>query len=130
MARLAFDPAAVGRCIHLCAGPAASATIGDIARRAAGYFGVPEPRYLDPGIFFGALRPLLFLALWGRKRKVLRDGRAYRDYFSMRMQFDTTEAARILAPAGLKPPPVMEYLDRLLNYCVESDWGRRPVPTP
>ena len=26
------------------------------------------------------------------------------------------------------PPPVLDYLDRLFNYCVASDWGRKPVP--
>ena len=66
--------------------------------------------------------------LWGRKRRVLRDGRAYRDYFTMRMQFDTTNAERLLEPAGLSPPPVLDYLDRLFHYCVASDWGRKPVP--
>jgi len=25
---------------------------------------------------------------------------------------------------------VMDYLDRLLNYCVASDWGRKAVATP
>jgi long-chain acyl-CoA synthetase len=125
--RLLFDDTAVGATVHLCAGPRGSATIQQIARRAAEYFHVPEPRYVDPGLFFGALRPLLFLFLWGRKRRVLRDGRAYRDYFSMRMQFDTANSERLLEPAGLCPPPVLEYLDRLFNYCVESDWGRKPV---
>jgi hypothetical protein len=38
------------------------------------------------------------MTLWGRKRRVLRDGRAYRDYFTMRMQFDTTNAERLLGP--------------------------------
>jgi len=127
IARLAFDDAALGRTVHLCAGPRGSATIQEIARRAADYFHVPEPRYIDPEFFFTALRPFLFLLLWGRKRRVLRDGRAYRSYFSMRMQFDTANAERLLEPAGLRPPPVMDYLDRLFSFCIESDWGRRPV---
>jgi hypothetical protein len=67
------------------------------------------------------------MALWGKKRRVLRDGRAYRDYFTMRMQFDTTNAERLLEPAGVRPPQVLDYLDRLFNYCVESEWGRKPV---
>jgi thioester reductase-like protein len=127
VARLVFDEAAFGSTVHLCAGPRGSATIEQIARHAAEYFNVREPRYVDPRLFFAALRPLLFLALWGRKRRVLRDGGAYRDYFTMRMQFDTTNAERLLGPAGLCPPPVMDYLDRLFHYCVESDWGRKPV---
>jgi thioester reductase-like protein len=127
VARLAFDDAAQGSTVHLCAGPRGSATIEQIARRAMEYFNAPEPRYVDPKFFFAVLRPLLFAALWGRKRRVLRDGRAYRDYFTMRMQFDTTNAERLLGPAGVCPPPVLEYLDRLFNYCVASDWGRKPV---
>ena len=128
VARLAFDEAAVGSVVHLCAGPRGSATIQQIARRAAEYFNAPEARYVDPKLFFAAVRPLLFLTLWGRKRRVLRDGRAYRDYFTMRMQFDTANADRLLAPSGVCPPPVLDYLDRLFNYCVASDWGRKPVP--
>ena len=73
------------------------------------------------------VRPILFATLWGKKRRVLVSGRAYRDYFSMKMQFDTTNAERLLGPAGLRPPLVMEYLDKLFHYCVESDWGRKPV---
>jgi long-chain acyl-CoA synthetase len=127
VARLAFDEAALGSTVHLCAGPRGSATIQQIAQRAMEYFHVREPRYVDPKFFFAAVRPLLFLLLWGSKRRVLRDGRAYRDYFTMRMQFDTTNAERLLGPVGVCPPPVLDYLDRLFNYCVASEWGRKPV---
>jgi nucleoside-diphosphate-sugar epimerase len=127
VARLAFDEAALGSTVHLCAGPRGSATIQQVARRAAEYFKGREPRFVDPRIFFAAIRPLLFLILWGSKRRVLLDGRVYRDYFTMRMHFDTTNAERLLRPAGICPPPVMDYLDRLLRYCVESDWGRKTV---
>jgi thioester reductase-like protein len=127
--RLVFDEAALGSTIHLCAGPGGSATIHQVAQRAMEYFHAPEPRYVDPKLFFAALRPLLFLSLWGRKRRVLLDGRAYRDYFTMRMQFDTSNAKRLLEPAGVSPPPVLEYLDRLFKYCVESDWGRKQAPS-
>lgn len=127
---LLFDETAYGSTVHLCAGPQGSATIEQIARRAAEYFQVAEPRYVDPKLFFAAMRPLLYMILWGRKRRVLRDGRAYRDYFTMRMQFDTSNAERLLAPAGITPPPVLDYLDRLFHYCVASDWGRKPVAVP
>lgn len=130
VARLLFDEAALGCTVHLCAGPRGSATIEEVAHRAKEYFQGPEPRFVDPRFFFAILRPLLFLSLWGRKRRVLRDGRAYRDYFTMRMQFDTTNADRLLHPVGVSPPPVLDYLDRLFHYCVASDWGRKPVAVP
>jgi thioester reductase-like protein len=127
VARLVFDEAAPGNTVHLCAGSAGSATIQQIACRAMEYFDAPEPRYINPKIFFAGLRPLLFLSLWGRKRRILRDGRVYRDYFTMRMQFDTSNAERLLGPSGICAPPVLDYLDRLFYYCVASDWGRKPV---
>jgi thioester reductase-like protein len=127
VAALLFSEAALGSTVHLCAGPRGSATIDQVAHRAMQYFNGPEPRYVDPKLFFAVIRPLLFASLWGRKRRVLRDGRAYRDYFTMRMQFDTSNAERLLKPAGVTPPPVLDYLDRLFHYCVASDWGRKPV---
>ena len=130
VARLTFDPAAMGSVVHLCAGPRGSATIAQIAARAAEYFHSAAPRYVDPKFFFALVRPLLFMSLWGKKRRVLVDGRAYRDYFTMRMQFDTTNAERLLEPAGVRPPQVLDYLDRLFHYCVASEWGRKPVPVP
>ena len=127
VARLLFDEAALGSTVHLCAGPRASATIEQVAHRAKEYFNGLEPRFVDPRFFFAVVRPLLSLSLWGRKRRVLRDGRAYKDYFTMRMQFDTNDAERLLQPAGLHPPPVLDYLDRLFHYCVASEWGRKPI---
>ncbi len=129
VAQLVFDDAAHGSAVHLCAGPKGSATIQQIAHRAMEYFKAPEPRFVNPRLFFAALRPLLFLSLWGRKRRVLVDGKVYRDYFTMRMQFDTSNAERLLRPSGIVAPPVMDYLDRLFQYCVASDWGRKPVST-
>jgi long-chain acyl-CoA synthetase len=126
-ARLTFDEAALGETVHLCAGPKASATLDALARRAAEFFGVPGTRYVDPKLFFAVVRPLLLMALWGKKRRVLKDGQAYREYFTMRMQFDTANAERLLGPAGIVAPPVLDYFERLLEYCVASEWGRKPV---
>jgi len=127
VATLLFDELALGSTVHLCAGPRGSATIDQVAHRAMRYFHGPKPRYVDPRLFFALIRPVLFASLWGRRRRVLRDGRAYRDYFTMRMQFDTSNAERLLQPAGIVPPNVLDYLDRLFHYCMASDWGRKPV---
>jgi long-chain acyl-CoA synthetase len=122
---LAFDPRAVGRTVHLCAGPTAHATVREVAERASVFFGVPPVRYIDPELFWRLIRPLLVVFLWGRKRRVVKDGRAYRSYLSMRMAFDTTAAEDLLGPAGIRPPHVMDYLDRLLAFCRDTNWGQR-----
>src|ERR1035437_9266654 len=46
VARLAFDEAALGSTVHLCAGPRGSATIEQIAQRTMEFFNGPEPRFV------------------------------------------------------------------------------------
>ena len=129
-AHLAFAPGARGRTLHLCAGPARSTTVGEIAGAAARFFHVPPPRFVEPNVFLSLLRPLLFATMWGPRRRILRNGAFYRPYLNMRLEFDTTQADALLAPAGIQPPKVMDYLERLFKYCLETDWGRRHDPTP
>jgi thioester reductase-like protein len=124
IAHLALDENSVGRCFHLCAGPARSATLGEIGLAAARFFSAAPPRYVNPEVFAALLRPILFVVLWGRWRRILKLGRVYRPYFDLRMVFDTSQADAALAPAGIRPPHVMDYLDRLFTFCVESNWGR------
>ncbi len=123
--RLAFESLAAGRTFHLCAGPDRSATIGEIVESAARFFRLPPPRFVSPALFLAVLRPLLAATLWGPRRRILRQGRFYRPYLDMRLEFDTTQADALLGPAGIAPPRVMDYLERLFAFCVETDWGRR-----
>jgi len=124
---LALDERAVGRCAHLCAGPEGSATIREIGEFASDFFGVGPPRFFDPAFFFAVLRPFLYATVWGKRRRVLRNGRFYLPYFRMQVAYDTTQARELLGPAGIRAPKVTEYLEKLFRYCVESDWGKRVV---
>ena len=123
--RLACESLAAGGTFHLCAGPGRSATTGEIVKSAARFFHLPPPRFMPPVLFLALLRPLLAATLWGPRRRILRQGRFYRPYLDMRLEFDTTQADTLLAPAGIAPPRVMDYLERLFAFCVETDWGRR-----
>ena len=130
---LAWEPRAAGQCYHLCAGPGRSSTVGEIADSAARFFHVPPPRFVSPALFNALLRPLLLATLWGKPRRILQTGRFYGPYLEMQLAFDTARADAMLSPAGIRPPRVMDYLERLFAYCLESDWGRRPavpVATP
>jgi thioester reductase-like protein len=115
---------AAGGCFHLCAGPERSSTVGEIAQTAARFFNVPPPIFVNPSLFLALLHPVLMATLWGRRRRILRSGRFYRPYLNMRLQFDTARADAELGAAGIAPPRVTDYLERLFAYCVESDWGR------
>lgn len=127
-ARLALDPAAVGRTVHLCSGAAASATMGEIAAQAAAFLGLAPPRFMHPLLFTAVLRPLLLTLLRGRRLRVLRGGRLYRPYLAMDMRFETTAARELLEARGIAPPNVTSYLDGILRYCVDSGWKSRSAP--
>jgi long-chain acyl-CoA synthetase len=121
---LAYEPAAVGRTFHLCAGQGRAATIREIVETAARFFNIPPPRFVPPGPVLAVIRPVLLATVWGRSRRFVRRARIYRPYLDMRLEFDTTMADSMLAPAGIVPPRVLGYLERILQFCVDSGWGR------
>jgi len=125
--QLALDEKAIGRCVHLCAGPEGSATIRQIGTFASEFFGIAPPRFFDPGFFLAVLRPIMYATVWGKRRRVLRSGRLYLPYFRMQTAYDTTHARALLGPAGIRAPNVTGYLEKLFRYCLDSDWGKRPV---
>jgi long-chain acyl-CoA synthetase len=127
---LAMDDSAAGHCLHICAGPAGSATLRELALHAGNFFKLPPPRFVNPAVFLALLRPILLATVWGARRRVLHDGPIYRPYFRMRLIFDTTHADQLLAPHGIQPPKVRDYFDRILRYCVDSDWGRKKIVLP
>ena len=122
-----FLPGATGETLHLAAGPRRSATIGQIASAASRFFNRPPPRFVNTRLFAAVLQPLLLATVWGRRRRILKQGRFYRPYLDMELEFDTSRADALLEPAGIHPPHVQEYLERLFAFCLKSDWGRKPA---
>jgi nucleoside-diphosphate-sugar epimerase len=127
ISHLAFDTNAIGKCLHICAGPRGNATIQAISDYASEFFNRPKPRFVEPTVFLALIRPLMSLILWGKRRRVLKDGQVYRPYFRMKTIFDTSNAEVLLSPAGIEAPNVMAYLEKLFRYCIETDWGSKPL---
>jgi hypothetical protein len=99
--------------------------LAELAALAADFFGRPPVRFVNPELFTRLLRPILLATLWGRRRFILRQGRIYRPYFQTRLLFDTASTEAFLRPAGIRPPRIKDYCERLFRYCLDSDWGRR-----
>jgi long-chain acyl-CoA synthetase len=81
----------------------------DLAGTAAALLGQPQPE-LDPS---GADLPPGGLEV-------------YAPYFTVRTRFDATRARAL----GLAPPPLPEYLPRLLTFADDARWGKRSLPRP
>jgi long-chain acyl-CoA synthetase len=129
VAHLAFEDRAIGQTVHLCAGPEGDTTAGECAQAAARFFQRPPPRFVSPLLYGAIIRPIARLAASRATARTLDQGRVYRPYFDMNLRFDTAAARALLGPAGLAPPKVTDYLERVFRYCRDSDWGRHP-PRP
>jgi hypothetical protein len=123
---LSMEERAIGNCFHLCAGHKRCSTLGEITEAAALFFSLKSPRFINLNLFFAFIKPLLYLTLWGKSRKILRDGAMYRPYFQVKTLFDTSRSEAMLTPLGIHPPETSEYLEKLFLYCRKTDWGAHP----
>ncbi len=116
-----------GQTYHLAAGPERATTIGAAMDVAAEFFRVYKPMFIPLATFERWVRPLLRFVLRGKRRKAMDTGRIYVPYLSHGAAFDTSHTRRDLAGTGIEIPDVRQYFLTLLRYCVDSDWGKRPV---
>jgi thioester reductase-like protein len=122
---ISADSSQRGKCFHLAAGPEHSTTVGQCIDLAVAAFGVRRPLLMNPAVFRSLVRPLLKLVLWGRRRELLTKGRVYTPYISYRAQFDTSQVRVALSNSGLEVFPVERYFRKVVEYAVETDWGKR-----
>jgi thioester reductase-like protein len=119
---IAADRSQRGKTFHLAAGPGRSSTIAEMLALAVKTFRVRAPLLIPPTLFNAAVRPILFLVVWGKRRRLLRKGKVYRPYFSFGAIFDTSQVRAALEPTGITPPLVQDYFQKLIDYAVASDW--------
>lgn len=118
----------VGGAYHVAAGQDGCRTIEQLGALAQSYFGGPPPKYMDPKLFMTWIRPVIDAFLWGRRGRTLKGGgQFFIPYFSGNPVFDTSRLNAELEGSGVVAPTVEEYLARLLDYAVKSDFGRIPA---
>lgn len=115
----------IGKCYHLAAGPERQSSCGEILEMASEFFGVRDPWMIPPHISYRVVRPLLYSMFWGKRRALLRRGELYFPYFAYRASFDTTTARADLHGAGIEPPSVKDYFRTIMQFCVDTNWGRK-----
>lgn len=119
---LTSDPATLGGTFHLAAGPEGQSTIAALAALAAETFGRPPVRYVDPDVYDRWLRPVLRPVLRAVRPDVAERGAVYLPYLRSNPTFDTREARRALG--GIAPPPVEAYFGRIMQYALQTNFGR------
>jgi thioester reductase-like protein len=124
---LSHAPEADGMTYNLTAGRAAS-SVGELVKLAAERFGRPAPRLIAPGLYHRVVHPLLARTSRDqRRRRALARSAVFFPYFAMAVAYDNRRARSLLDPAGITPSPLRSYFDRLVEFALAADWGRRPM---
>jgi long-chain acyl-CoA synthetase len=123
---LASRAGGAGHTYSLAAGPQAS-SVGELVRLSAQAFERRRPRMLPPALYEHTVHPLLVRRSRGAKRRWLEQAPVFFPYFALRVRHDTSCAQEALAAAGLRPPPLATYFERLVDFAQAAQWGRRSV---
>jgi long-chain acyl-CoA synthetase len=125
---LSQAPEAEGGTYHLTAGAGAT-SVGELIELATARFGRPAPRLIPPGLYRRVVHPLLLRSSSDeRYRRALARSEFFFPYFAMSVTYDDRRSRVALRGAGIKPTPLNRYFDRLVEFALASEWGRRPIP--
>jgi thioester reductase-like protein len=123
---LALADAGAGKTFTLAAGPDA-VSVGELIDHAAAHLDRAPVRALAPGVYKRVVHPLLLRRANPAQRRWLERGEVFFPYFASKVRFDVSAARAALEPVDIRVPRVDVYLDRLLEFAVRANWGRRPV---
>jgi nucleoside-diphosphate-sugar epimerase len=121
-----------GTTFHLCSGAASSATLGALLDATMAAFERYRPAWRKRSIARPAIVDLDTYQLFVRSveeagNEVLlqatRAVQAFAYQLAYPKVFDARGAEAVLAPAGIAAPPVLDYYDRVVRWCIETNWG-------
>lgn len=115
-----------GETYSLAAGPQAS-SVGELVAMSARTFGRGRPALVPPSLYGRTVHPLLLRRAHGARRRWLEQAPVFFPYFALRVRHDTTRAQEALARAGIAPPALPDYFERLVAFAETARWGRRAV---
>lgn len=115
-----------GETYGLAAGAQAS-SVRELVALSAEAFERRRPRTVPPALYRRTLHPLLLRRSRGARRRWLEQAPVFFPYFALRVRYDVTRAQAALGPAGIAPPALPDYFERLVQFAESAQWGRRQV---
>jgi nucleoside-diphosphate-sugar epimerase len=130
----AFEP---GRTYHLCAGATHSWTLDELLDRTIAVFERVRPawrkrRVERPAVVDEATYALFLRSVEESGNAVLRQATRAVQAFAWQLAhpktFDTTHARAALLGTDIAPTHPRAFFERVVAYCVETNWGRSSAP--
>jgi nucleoside-diphosphate-sugar epimerase len=121
-----------GQTYHLCAGAEHSCTFDQLLDVTVDVFERSRPSWRKRRVERPAVVDRHTYALFVRSveesgnvvlAEATRAVQAFADQLAYPKVFDTTRATRALDGSGVRLPSVLEYYDKVVAYCVETNWG-------
>jgi thioester reductase-like protein len=124
---LSQAPEAEGSTYHLTAGSNAT-SVGELVELAAAYFKRPAPRLISPGVYRRVVHPLLLQTVRDeRSRRALSRSEVFFPYFEVAVTYDDRRSRVALRGTGITPTPLPRYFERLVEFALAAEWGRRSI---
>lgn len=114
----------IGKTYHLVSGLKRSISIGELAERATTYFNRVSTKKFEPIQFipletYRAFRPSAPPS-W---QEVMNKMDFYLPYLVNEHDFDDTNTRSALAGTDIHVPPLSDYFEKTLEYCIATNWG-------
>lgn len=119
----------IGHTYHLTSGPYRATRLGDFLSHAVSYLDtncpLRKPRQMD--IVDTTEFQQRVARLTGRKAELYARMGLLFGYATVSRLFDTSNTARVLRHSGLQFPKYESYADKILHFCLLTDWGRMAI---
>jgi thioester reductase-like protein len=118
---------AVGKVCHVTAGPLRAVPLGAVIDIAAKYFDRVSPLRAPRTVTFTTMEAFRQRITGGRSgaSTLLEQLEALVPYVTVNRLFDGTTTEGLLEGSGIVFPRFDEYAERILEYCVKTNWGKR-----
>jgi len=115
------------RAVHIAAGPRHCCQAEELAQLVRRFFNGPRIFFFSPDFYQTFIGPPSRLLARGKLKHVLTRGRVYEPYFINRKIFDAANFERGTAGTSIEVPDVTDYFSRLLQFCIDSEWGKKDL---
>ena len=121
-----------GATYHVCAGARGSSTLGALLDATMAAFERHRPAWRKRSIARPALVDLSTYELFVRSveeagntvlLQATRAVQAFAYQLAYPKVFDAQRAERALLPVGIEVPPVLDYYENVVRWCIETNWG-------
>jgi thioester reductase-like protein len=126
MVHILSKPESVSGVFHITAGPQRAARLDEVVVAAVNYFDTHTPLKRPRRMEFISKEEYeqRRAAMRGREDALMSQLDTLLPYVTVNRLFDSANADKLLEGSGIEFPRFKDYSDKILEYCVKTNWGK------